>query len=546
MQDRVPQAISARPGMTLETLAGVCDGRSVTVSSGTYTFGNVTAEYDPPRTSWGNPPDMGISYKPPAGTRQVVYKVNIFSIYKDSNDIYLKYKLYIDGVGVTDSESMDSSSYYNGSYREFSYIIRIGEEHDPSNGKFSSWDSLKLIETRVADSGGSDGWERYLHSSYISNGLQSTWDSSRSTIRKPKIEITAIGDGPGIVPSTGMNVVKTTYSTQTTLTAPSSLPGVNVSGLNLTIKPTATDSVIELKFNLWYEISVNSILRITRNIDGTDVLVVPATNIWEGGIGVPKYDANNVSTPEVTKLRWYDEPNTTSTVTYKLWINSSTTGGSETAYINRNYTNTGASQYETGVSTAIAIEYPKTARPLDTENALTIPPFVGAINKEKLYNQDGDLYFNGKQLSNEWYKNGGDLYRLGANVGIGKSSPSYKLDVLGDINFTNSLRKNGTALGEWNTSGSNIYRSTGMVGFGTSSFVDTVRNPKGIHIANDSGISFLADTDQSNSRNWRIRHDDLADWGSLQFTVSDNNSSSPTSSSNAVITMLSEWLCRYK
>ena len=110
-------------------------------------------------------------------------------------------------------------------------------------------------------------------------------------IVKPRIEITAIGDGPGIVPSTGMNVVKTTYSTQTTLTAPSSLPGVNVSGLNLSIKPTATDSVIEIKFNLWYEISVNSILRITRNIDGTDVLVVPATNIWEGGIGVPKYDA---------------------------------------------------------------------------------------------------------------------------------------------------------------------------------------------------------------------------------------------------------------
>ena len=38
-----------------------------------------------------------------------------------------------------------------------------------------------------------------------------------------------------------------------------------------------------------------------------------------------------------------------------------------------------------------------------TENALTIPPFVGATNKEKLYNQSGDLYFNGKQLSTNWY-----------------------------------------------------------------------------------------------------------------------------------------------
>ena len=153
-------------------------------------------------------------------------------------------------------------------------------------------------------------------------------------------------------------------------------------------------------------------------------LVVPATNIWEGGISVPKYDAQNGSTPQVEKIRWYDEPNTTSTVTYKLWINSSTTGGSETVYVNRTHSSTGAGQFEVGVSTAIAIEYPKTARPLDTENALTIPPFVGAINKEKLYNQSGDLYFNGKQLSNEWYKNGGDLYRLGANVGIGKSSPA--------------------------------------------------------------------------------------------------------------------------
>ena len=157
-----------------------------------------------------------------------------------------------------------------------------------------------------------------------------------------------------------------------------------------------------------------------------------------------------------------------------------------------------------------------------------------------MYNQSGDLYFNGKQLSNEWYKNGGDLYRLGANVGIGKSSPAYKLDVTGDINFSGSIRQNGVAFqvgGLW-SGASNIYRSTGMVGFGTSTFVDTTRNPNGIHIASNNGISFLAHPSETNSRNWRIRHDDLADWGSLQFTVSNNNSNAPTDSSNAVITML--------
>ena len=39
LQDQVPQAISARPGMTLETLSGFVTVRTVTVSSGTYTLG---------------------------------------------------------------------------------------------------------------------------------------------------------------------------------------------------------------------------------------------------------------------------------------------------------------------------------------------------------------------------------------------------------------------------------------------------------------------------------------------------------------------------
>ena len=268
-----------------------------------------------------------------------------------------------------------------------------------------------------------------------------------------------------------MNVVKTSFSTQLSLTVPSSRPGVEIEPAKLVIKPTATDSVIELKFSMFCDGGhFNCGFRITRNINGTDVLVTPASNNWEGFISAIHGDeANHDSVPTSITTLWYDEPNTTSEVTYKLWIGRSTTSGTQTFTVNRNTGGTGSALYETGVSTAIAIEYPKTARPLDTENALTIPPFVGATNKEKLYNQSGDLYFNGKQLSNEWFKNGGDLYRLGANVGIGKSSPAYKLDVTGDINFTSSLRKNGSALGEWNASGSNVYRSSGRVGIGDTS-----------------------------------------------------------------------------
>ena len=58
-------------------------------------------------------------------------------------------------------------------------------------------------------------------------------------------------------------------------------------------------------------------------------------------------------------------------------------------------------------------------------------------------------------------------------LGIGTTSPSYKLDVSGDINLSGSLRINGTAQtfggSVWSTSGSNVYRSSGNVGIGTSS-----------------------------------------------------------------------------
>ena len=57
----------------LEMFSGVCDGRSLTVSSGTYTLQNVTT-YQSLTNSYADITGSSITYTPPSGTTTVVYR----------------------------------------------------------------------------------------------------------------------------------------------------------------------------------------------------------------------------------------------------------------------------------------------------------------------------------------------------------------------------------------------------------------------------------------------------------------------------------------
>jgi hypothetical protein len=61
-----------------------------------------------------------------------------------------------------------------------------------------------------------------------------------------------------------------------------------------------------------------------------------------------------------------------------------------------------------------------------------------------------------------------NIYSYGGNVGIGKTTPGYALEVNGTINASQFLQNGASIVTPWISSGSNIYYSLGNVGIGTA------------------------------------------------------------------------------
>ena len=79
----------------------------------------------------------------------------------------------------------------------------------------------------------------------------------------------------------------------------------------------------------------------TMRLEFGDVLVIPSTDFDEGVIGLNVHDAQTglSTTPQVINFTHYDEPNTTSTVTYKVWASKSRSDNPTNHYSDKFYLN---------------------------------------------------------------------------------------------------------------------------------------------------------------------------------------------------------------
>ena len=143
-------------GQTLETIAGVCDGRVVEAISGTYTLPAVTQPQECADGSpWTELTGSKISYKPPSGTKQVIYKLHIhvsgleYGNYNNSTTFITSMRLKLDNNIITNYTYHEGGVTSNAdSMVVLTGMFEIGSENNISEGKLTSWNLTKKLKLK--------------------------------------------------------------------------------------------------------------------------------------------------------------------------------------------------------------------------------------------------------------------------------------------------------------------------------------------------------------------------------------------------------------
>jgi hypothetical protein len=134
----------------------------------------------------------------------------------------------------------------------------------------------------------------------------------------------------------------------------SSAASRHIDKLDITITPHFSNSKIYLTWRIEYESNWDAVFRIYRDSTLIGYNTV-AGNVGYSGVTTAPYDDNDSSTPQQTIITWIDSPNTTNSVTYKVYFQG-VDGSRPAFYLNRSVSSAGTTFYENGVSQKTAME----------------------------------------------------------------------------------------------------------------------------------------------------------------------------------------------
>ena len=171
-----------QPGQTIETIAGYCDGRQVTVGSGTYTIQAATIP-QALTTSYADVDGSEIAYTPPSGTKVLIYEFQTHVGYESTSTPLAHFRFYVDSTEVTIARH-SIYAYYD-DFQRIRVILSVGNASDDiANGKIGTWSSNKTLKIQAREYGSANP-VRLNHMHH--------WDGSNGTMdQTPTLSITAI------------------------------------------------------------------------------------------------------------------------------------------------------------------------------------------------------------------------------------------------------------------------------------------------------------------------------------------------------------------
>ena len=165
-------------GEIIETLTGQCDGRQVTVGSGTYTLTDVTTQQIL-TTSHADITGSSISYTPPTGTKYLLYR---FGFKYDSTELVGlgHFRIQVDGNTVEPSQksfaggnAWEASAGEMYAVMEYVFNLNVGST-DTSEGEFNGWTGAKTIKVTGRDYTDTQGGRCHMNTYWDGSGASGT------------------------------------------------------------------------------------------------------------------------------------------------------------------------------------------------------------------------------------------------------------------------------------------------------------------------------------------------------------------------------------